>query len=463
MLSVFRKTLFKPNLVLTRSLSSKLIRMKLESAKFESILTPELNTLSQLFIKHGYELRIAGGAVRDLLMDKTPTDIDFATTATPDQMKEMFEKEEVRMINNKGEEHGTITARINDKENYEVTTLRIDKVTDGRRAEVEFTVDWEVDANRRDLTINSMFLGLDGILYDYFNGHEDLKSKTVRFVGDPVQRIQEDYLRILRYFRFYGRISSEADNHEDETVTAIKDNVGGMDRISGERIWMEWKKILNGNFSLELTMKMIEVGLGPYIGLPSNPNLGEFNNVLSRCEKLNLKLESTAKLAALLSTEDEVLKLHSRLKLSGLERDLCLFVVKNRENLPPHANPIRPYQFLAVDSKLKPQDTRSFIEQVLIYRGDVDLLQEFSQWTVPRFGVTGHHLKEAGCPPGKMMSLVLGKLKDEWKEQEFKIDVEELVKRIPSVLDAIDPKEIRALSPPRSKKAKHAKMEGLKL
>ena len=156
MLSVFRKTLFKPNLVLTRSLSSKLIRMKLESAKFESILTPELNTLSQLFIKHGYELRIAGGAVRDLLMDKTPTDIDFATTATPDQMKEMFEKEEVRMINNKGEEHGTITARIADKENYEVTTLRIDKVTDGRRAEVEFTTDWEVDANRSET--NEKFL-----------------------------------------------------------------------------------------------------------------------------------------------------------------------------------------------------------------------------------------------------------------------------------------------------------------
>ena len=82
------------------------------------------------------------------MMDKTPTDIDFATTATPTQMKEMFTKEEVRMINNKGEEHGTITARIADKENYEVTTLRIDKVTDGRRAEVVFTTDWEVDANR---------------------------------------------------------------------------------------------------------------------------------------------------------------------------------------------------------------------------------------------------------------------------------------------------------------------------
>ena len=94
--------------------------MKLESAKFEVVLTPELRTLSGMFSKHGYELRIAGGAVRDLLMDKTPTDIDFATTATPGQMKEMFNMEEVRMINNQGEKHGTITARINDKENFEV-------------------------------------------------------------------------------------------------------------------------------------------------------------------------------------------------------------------------------------------------------------------------------------------------------------------------------------------------------
>lgn len=104
-------------------------------------------------------------------MGKTPTDIDFATTATPDQMKEMFEKEEVRMINAKGEKHGTITSRINDAQNFEVTTLRIDVVTDGRHAEVEYTTDWMLDANRRDLTINSMFLGLDGSVYDYFYGY----------------------------------------------------------------------------------------------------------------------------------------------------------------------------------------------------------------------------------------------------------------------------------------------------
>ena len=277
----------------------------------------------------------------------------------------------------------------------------------------------------------------------------------MRFVGDPVQRIQEDYLRILRYFRFYGRISDSSDSHEEETVTAIRDNVGGMQRISGERIWMEWKKILNGRFSRELTLKMIEVGLAPYIGLPEHPDTEELSRVLTRAELLGLSLEPAAKLATLLRSQEEVMRLHARLKLSALERDLCLFVVSNRGDPAPHPQPIRPYQYLAVDSKLKPQDTRMFIEQVLKYRGDVTLLAEFQEWSVPKFGVTGHHLKEAGCPPGKVMSLVLGKLKEEWKEANFRIEVEELVKRIPSVLDALGPEQLSSLSPPRSKKSKH--------
>jgi len=440
---------------LTKQNLTKLRKMKLDSSKFQCVLTPELKVLTDIFTRHGHELRIAGGAVRDLLMDKVPADVDFATTATPTQMKEMFTEENIRMINNQGEKHGTITARINDKENFEVTTLRIDKVTDGRRAEVEFTVDWELDSNRRDLTINSMFLGMDGELYDYFDGHLDLQNRAVRFVGDPVQRIQEDYLRILRYFRFFGRISKEADNHEEVTVDAIKDNVSGMERISGERIWMEWKKILNGNFSKELTLKMIEVGLGPYIGLPKEPNTSEFKNILSRCEELDLKLEPTAKLASLLHSQQDALNLHSRLKLSAIERDLCLFIVTNRNSKSEHSTPIKQYQFLAVDSKLKSQDTRMFIEQLLSYQGEKELLEEFSQWTVPKFALTGYHLKEAGCPPGKLTGLVLSKIKEQWKQDDFKTDLEDLVKMIPKVVDSISPEEIRSLSPPRSKKSKH--------
>lgn len=215
------------------------IALKLDNELFKSIFTDDLNKLLEIFNKYNYEIRIAGGAVRDILMEKKPTDLDFATTATPAQMKEMFDKEEVRMINMNGEKHGTITARINNNENYECTTLRIDVTTDGRHAEVEFTTDWLLDANRRDLTINAMFLGFDGSVYDYFYGYEDLLARKVRFVGNAERRIQEDYLRILRYFRFFGRISKSPNDHEKDTLDIISKNVEGLARISGERLWVE--------------------------------------------------------------------------------------------------------------------------------------------------------------------------------------------------------------------------------
>jgi tRNA nucleotidyltransferase (CCA-adding enzyme) len=217
------------------------IVIKLDNDLFKSIFTDELNQLIGIFNKYNYEVRVAGGAVRDILMDKQPTDLDFATTATPTEMKAMFEKEQVRMINMNGEKHGTITARINNKENFECTTLRIDLVTDGRHAEVEFTTDWVLDANRRDLTINAMFLGFDGSVYDYFTGYEDLQDRKVRFVGKAERRIQEDYLRILRYFRFYGKIAKSPNDHEQETLDIISSNADGLKRISGERLWVETK------------------------------------------------------------------------------------------------------------------------------------------------------------------------------------------------------------------------------
>jgi tRNA nucleotidyltransferase (CCA-adding enzyme) len=204
---------------------------KLNSPEFEKIMTADLKYLFELFKNYSYELRIAGGAVRDLLMGKLPHDIDFATTATPDQMKEMFQTENIRMINTNGEKHGTITVRLNEKENYEITTLRIDIVTDGRHAEVQFTEDWRLDSNRRDLTVNSIFLTSNGEIIDFFNGYEDIKMRRIRFVGEPNKRIQEDYLRILRYFRFYGRICMNPDSHDNDSLVAIKNNSNGLESI----------------------------------------------------------------------------------------------------------------------------------------------------------------------------------------------------------------------------------------
>jgi len=397
------------------------------------------------------EIRIAGGAVRDLLRGLVPADVDFATTATPTEMKEMFNKANIRMINELGEKHGTITARINDKDNFEVTTLRIDKVTDGRRAEVEFTKDWELDSNRRDLTINSMFLGLDGTVYDYFNGQEDLKAQKIRFVGEPVQRIQEDYLRILRYFRFYGRIATSPDSHCEQTCEAIRENVKGMANVSGERIWSEWKKILVGRFACELTLRMIDLGLGPFIGLPPDPNTTEFKAVCQRMVETGAELLPQTVLAALLRSEEEVMNLHNRLRLSGVERDTALFIVKHRD-LKPNPIPLQPYQFLMVDSDKKPKDTRVFISETLKYNGQLDLCQQFLDWTPPRFTVTGHHLKEAGCPPGRAMSVVLKKIKDQWKESNFELSEEALVASIPSTVQSLSAEDMAQLKPPKKKK-----------
>ena len=164
--------------------------------------------------------------------------------------------------------------------------------------------------------------------------------------------------------------------------------------------------------------------------------------VWHQSEKMGRRLQPMALLASLLRSEAEVMALHNRLKLSCIERDLGLFVAANR-NLEPHPTlPLQPYQWLAVDSKAKMQDTFLFVEQLLLYRGEAELAEQFKQWEMPRFPVKGDQLKQAGCPPGRLMSVVMTKLKTMWKEANFEMSTEELVKAIPAILDSIDPAEL---------------------
>ncbi|KAG5890206.1 hypothetical protein JTB14_028748 [Gonioctena quinquepunctata] len=407
--------------------------MKLDTPEFKSIFNDELQSLVSIFKEYGYEIRIAGGAVRDLLMGKKPIDLDFATTATPSQMKEMFVAEKVRLINSNGEKHGTITPRINDKENFEVTTLRIDVVTDGRHAEVQFTTDWMLDALRRDLTINSMFLGLEGSVYDYFFGYDDLKKHRVAFVGDAVTRIQEDYLRILRYFRFYGRIAPEANNHEEATLRAICENGKGLANISGERIWMELRKILDGNFAGDLMITIVESNLAPYIGLPKNLNLEELRKVWTQSG--HLKLHPITLLSSLLINQDDAVALNARLKLSAFERDLALFVVQHREP-KLHPKPLMPFQQLILKSKSKPSDTKSMAVEVLKYN-NCPHWEELEKWEIPKFPVSGNILKENGVESGRFMGLVMTELKHYWADNDFNLSVEDLVKQVPTIVNML--------------------------
>lgn len=430
------KTVYIPSRFKLKYLrEGQLNTMKLDTPIFQKLFTPELQRLESLFSKYGHELRIAGGAVRDLLMDIEPHDVDFATTATPDQMKEMFEKEKVRMINNKGEKHGTITARINDKENFEVTTLRIDVVTDGRHAEVEFTHDWHLDAGRRDLTINAMFLGFDGTLYDYFNGKEDLDARRLRFVGSPSERICEDYLRILRYFRFYGRIAKGPDCHEKDILTAIEENKGGLAGVSGERLWMELRKILCGRFNEPIMQTMLKLGIGQYIGLSDNVNVDEFARVCINTSNMD-PLPITV-LTGLLLCEDDVQRLNKRLKMSNEETRTASFIVKHREDKIDLTTPMRYCMDLYNDTVGKEPKVKDRIIELLKYKGKKDLLDQFVEWIPQKFPVTGHDLFMMNVPKGPVFAKALHELRQIWKGSNYSMSKEDLLSQLHDVLKRI--------------------------
>ncbi|XP_062124676.1 CCA tRNA nucleotidyltransferase 1, mitochondrial isoform X2 [Drosophila sulfurigaster albostrigata] len=405
---------------------------KVDSAEFHSIFTPELEELVALFKKYDYELRIAGGAVRDILMSIKPKDVDLATTATPEQMKEMFTKEEVRMINAKGEKHGTITPRINNKENFEVTTLRIDVRTDGRHADVMFTTDWQLDANRRDLTINSMFLGFDGTVYDYFYGYDDLQKRRIVFVGDANVRIKEDYLRILRYFRFYGRIVPVADTHDAVTLAAIKANAEGLARISGERIWAELQKIVAGNFGYELVLEMYKCDLTAHCGLPAEPDLTEFKRLCSDLKHFEQPHYPILYLIGLLNSSEDAIKMHERLKLSAHERDLALFITQQRQRVDVEYVCLRDYQKLC----LQPYAKRDFVEQLLKYTNKLELYNQLKAWETPNFPINGNTLKSHGLV-GKIVGQVIAELRLLWTNSDFKLTADELLEKLPTILELL--------------------------
>ncbi len=184
--------------------------------------------------------RLVGGAVRDALADRPIADIDLATPSSPDQVVESLRRAGIRSVPT-GLSHGTITAVMQGR-GFEVTTLRRDVSTDGRHAVVAFTDDWQADAARRDFTINALSMTRDGAVFDYFSGIADLRAGILRFVGDPATRIAEDYLRILRFFRFHARYAAVPPDSVVET--ALRGGIPGLANLSVERIWKELALIL---------------------------------------------------------------------------------------------------------------------------------------------------------------------------------------------------------------------------
>ena len=198
---------------------------------------------------HNSEIRYVGGCIRKIIKKEIVDDIDLATNLTPQQVCEALTKNNIKYYET-SIEHGTITALINNHK-FEITSLREDLETDGRHAKVKFSNDWKKDASRRDFTFNAIYSDIDGNLFDPFNGKKDLENGIIKFIGETEKRINEDFLRILRYLRFYLSYSNQL--HDIKTLKLIKKNIIGVSNLSKERLLDELKKFFKSNILTKLS------------------------------------------------------------------------------------------------------------------------------------------------------------------------------------------------------------------
>ena len=232
------------------------------------------------------EIRYVGGCLRKILNNEKVDDIDLATNLNPFEVSEILKKDNINFYES-GIEHGTITAII-DEHKFEITSLREDIFTDGRHAKVKFSKDWKKDASRRDFTINSIYSDLDGNLFDPFNGKKDIETGQVSFIGNAEKRIKEDYLRILRYLRFFLNYSKQP--HKEEVIKIIKTNINGISLISKERLLDELKKLLKSNQLEKLSKDRFSIDLILLI-FPELKNLKTIIDKIKVKKKLFVELD----------------------------------------------------------------------------------------------------------------------------------------------------------------------------
>lgn len=351
-----------------------------------------------------FEFRVAGGAVRDLLMGLSPKDWDLATPVLPKDVVRISTAAGFNVIPT-GLKHGTVTVVV-DGMPLEVTTLRIDRNTDGRHAEVDFTTDWRTDSSRRDFTINSMFLTMDGEVIDFFDGVYDVKARHVRFVGDPDARMQEDYLRLLRAYRFCGRLGSES--CPEHFLYSVRRNAHGLKQISGERVWNEMRLILGSDIPHTLISAMKDAGVLPNIGLSDQThtlNLYDVakltENPITRLVAVTPNWNPSAKYPTLLET------LKDQWHVSSDEYKLAEFLVKTKDTTIGTMEDLKEMVLLHNVRK-------DWVKELAALLHREEELEELDKWHPPVFPLTGKDLIGLGVAPGPRMGDILARLKRDW-------------------------------------------------
>lgn len=381
----------------------------------------EIARLLALLGRDGEEARVVGGAVRNALMGLPVDEIDVATTAVPQEVERRLAAAGFK-TKPTGIEHGTVTAII-DGRPFEVTSLRQDVETFGRKAKVVFGRDWKADARRRDFTINALSVSADGEIYDYVGGLADIAVLRVRFIGDPGQRIAEDYLRILRFFRFhacYGKGAPDAAG-----LHACIASRSGLDTLSRERVRTELLKLLLAPHATPTLAIMAEAGiLGTVLG--GVPLLASFENMVKVEAAIGVEADATRRMGALgVSVMEDAERLSQRLRLSNAEFERLMALEywwRVRPTAGEHAARVLLYQLGPV----------SFTDRVLVAwsrsdagaaeRGWHELATLPQRWTAPRFPLKAADFLSRGVPKGPEMGAALRAAEQAWIDADFPED-----------------------------------------
>jgi poly(A) polymerase len=381
------------------------------------------------------EARFVGGAVRNTLLGKPVTEVDVAAPYEPGQVREMLTAAGYKSVPT-GIEHGTITAVV-DGTPFEVTSLRRDVETDGRRAVVAFTTDWAEDAQRRDFTMNALYAGRDGEIFDFVEGLTDLHAGKVRFVGDPVTRIREDYLRILRLFRFqawYGAGEIDA-----AALAAAQQEKAGIAKLSGERIAKEILKLLEAQDPLPCLIAMRDASILSQV-LPDEANLMRFGSLAKIGRTEGFAADGLLRLAALLTAEAAA-TVAARWKLSTAQRTRLTGICNARETLPPTLTAAECNKLLY---KLGPSRFKDRI--LLAWAGHPrcaahwqNFLATAETWQKPRFPLKGGDVMRAGVSRGPLVGQVLAEVEAWWIETGFSQDRAALDERLKQAVQTLSP------------------------
>lgn len=349
-------------------------------------------------------VRYVGGAVRDDLIGLPVSDVDLATRLKPQEVVERLEAARIKAVPT-GIDHGTVTA-VSDGQPVEITSLRRDVSTDGRRATVAFTDDWKEDAARRDFTINALSADPNsGEIFDYFGGTDDLHHRRVRFIGEPLQRIAEDHLRILRFFRFHARFGA---GHPDEAgLEACTRRANDLMALSRERIADELLKLLAVDDPAPTVGIMLERAiLKPVLPEIARERVRDLEALIACEREAGIDAEPLRRLSALLPRERAVAEeVAVRLKLSNKNRKRLSCAAGSELFSSPEALAYRLGRDCAVDRLLL---TGKSADAALI-----------ASWKAPKLPIGGGQLIKRGLPEGPLVARTLRKIEDRWVEAGF--------------------------------------------